>query len=156
MTTTKKTRPDSGKFWQSKSLQQMNDEEWESLCDGCARCCMIKLEDESTRQVHYTAMVCELLEQQSCRCTRYPQRHQLVPDCVVLTPRRTEDFHWLPRTCAYRTLAEGRPLAWWHPLVSGRAETVHEAGISVAGKVVSAADVHEEDHEDMIITWVEQ
>ncbi len=143
-------------FWKEKSLQEMTDGEWESLCDGCARCCMIKLEDEETSEVHYTAVVCDLLDLDECRCTRYPQRHELVPDCVVLTPARALDFSWLPLTCAYRTLAEGRDLAWWHPLVSGQPETVHEAGISVRDKVVPAAAVHEEQQQDMIVTWVEQ
>ncbi|MEM9622986.1 MAG: YcgN family cysteine cluster protein [Pseudomonadota bacterium] len=143
-------------FWQTKALSDMDVQEWEALCDGCARCCMIKLEDEADGQIHYTAMVCHLLESESCRCTRYPQRHDLVPDCVVLTPSQAASFHWLPVTCAYRTLAEGRPLAWWHPLVSGSAETVHEAGISVRGKVVAETDVHEDDYEAMVIQWVEQ
>lgn len=143
-------------FWREISLQEMSDEQWEALCDGCARCCMIKLQDEDTEQVHYTAMVCDLLDVEACRCSRYPQRHELVADCVVLTPQRASDFHWLPTTCAYRTLAEGRPLAWWHPLVSGRAESVHEADISVRGKVVPESAVHSDEQESMIVTWVEQ
>lgn len=143
-------------FWREKALMQMTDREWESLCDGCARCCMIKLEDEDTSEVHYTAVVCDLLDQEACRCTRYPQRHRLVPDCVVLTPSRAAEFSWLPTTCAYRTLAEGRPLAWWHPLVSGDPATVQQAGISVQGKVVAQSSVHEDEQMDMIITWVEQ
>jgi len=143
-------------FWQDLSLHEMSDAQWESLCDGCARCCMIKLEDEDDGEVYYTAVVCDLLEQDQCRCSRYPQRHELVPDCVVLTPNAATEFAWLPTTCAYRTLAEGRPLAWWHPLVSGSAETVHEAGISVRGKVVAESSVHAHEHEDMIVTWVEQ
>jgi hypothetical protein len=117
---------------------------------------MIKLEDEDTHEVHYTAVVCDLLDLDACRCSRYPQRHELVPDCVVLTPARAREFSWLPVSCAYRTLAEGRELAWWHPLISGRTETVHEAGISVQAKVVPAAMVHEEDQQEMIVTWVEQ
>ena len=143
-------------FWRHKTLQEMSEDEWESLCDGCARCCMIKLEDEDNGDVHYTAVVCDLLDQDACRCTRYPQRHTLVPDCVVLTPERASEFGWLPTTCAYRTLAEGRDLEWWHPLVSGRADSVHEANISVREKVIAASLVHEHEHEDMIITWVEQ
>jgi uncharacterized protein len=134
----------------------MSEREWELLCDGCARCCMIKLEDEDTGQVHYTAVVCDLLDLDVCRCKRYPQRHELVPDCVVLTPDRAAEFAWLPTTCAYRMLAEGRDLQWWHPLVSGNPDSVHEAGISVRDKVVPESSVHEDDQMEMIVTWVEQ
>ena len=141
-------------FWRRKSLHEMNTQEWESLCDGCARCCMHKLEDEDTG--HYTAVVCHLLDGETCHCTRYAQRHQLVPDCVVLDATRAEDFHWLPVTCAYRTLAEQRELAWWHPLVSGDPQTVVQAGISVHNRVVSSEAVHVDDMQDMIVTWVEQ
>ncbi len=143
-------------FWKTKTLDEMSEAEWESLCDGCARCCMIKLEDEDSGEVHYTAMVCDLLELERCRCTRYPERHALVPDCVVLTPDRALDFAWLPTTCAYRRVAEGKDLAAWHPLVSGSADSVHEAGISVRGKVVPESAVHADAGEDMIVTWVEQ
>ena len=117
---------------------------------------MIKLQDEETDEVHYTALVCDLLDIENCRCTRYPQRHELVPDCVVLTPERAADFSWLPVSCAYRTLAEGRPLADWHPLVSGNADSVHLAGISVRGKVMPSSAVHEDEQDAMIVTWVEQ
>ena len=143
-------------FWREKTLAEMTDAQWESLCDGCARCCMIKLQDEDTDEVHYTALVCDLLDINGCRCTRYPQRHELVADCVVLTPDRAAQFHWLPTTCAYRVLAEGGELAWWHPLVSGDPESVHLAGISVRDKVVPQGTVHEDEHQEMVITWVEQ
>ena len=143
-------------FWQEKSLAQMNEAEWESLCDGCARCCMIKLQDEETDEVHYTALVCDLLDIEACRCTRYPQRHELVPDCVELTAQTAAAFRWLPVTCAYRTLAEGRPLPTWHPLVSGDSDSVHRAGISVRGKVVPQAAVHVDEQDTMVVSWVEQ
>jgi uncharacterized cysteine cluster protein YcgN (CxxCxxCC family) len=144
------------KFWETKTLRQMSSEEWESLCDGCARCCLHKLEDEESEEVFYTDVACQYLEQDACRCTEYQDRNRLVPNCVWLTPDDVDTFHWLPTTCAYRLIAEGQALPSWHPLVSGRAESVHEAGISVAGRCVSEAFVHEEDFEDRIIHWVEQ
>jgi uncharacterized cysteine cluster protein YcgN (CxxCxxCC family) len=134
----------------------MSSEEWESLCDGCARCCLHKLEDEESEEVFYTDVACQYLEQDACRCTEYQDRNRLVPNCVWLTPDDVDTFHWLPTTCAYRLIAEGQALPSWHPLVSGRVESVHEAGISVAGRCVSEAFVHDEDFEDRIIHWVEQ
>ena len=141
-------------FWREKSLAEMDSREWESLCDGCARCCMIKLEDEDTSEVHYTSLVCDLLDLDACRCTRYPQRHELVPDCIEFDADLAETLNWLPDTCAYRRLAEGLDLADWHPLVSGRRETVHEAGISVRGKVVPQSSVPEDEHTEHVIVWV--
>lgn len=142
-------------FWKEKSLFEMSENEWESLCDGCARCCLHKLEDEVTEAVHYTAVVCRYLDEDRCRCTEYDKRTELVPDCVQLTPLGALDYGWLPKTCAYRTLAEGRDLEWWHPLVSGSKETVHAAGISVKGKCIPEQFVHESGLEEQIITWVE-
>lgn len=144
------------RFWETKTLAQLTEQEWESLCDGCARCCMIKLQDEDTQEVHYTAAVCDLLDLERCTCTQYPRRHALVADCVVLTPQAALDFSWLPTTCAYRRVAEGKPLMDWHPLLSGNSETVHEAGISVRDKVVHEGTVHEEELETMVINWVQQ
>ena len=138
-------------FWRRKTLTQMTTEEWESLCDGCAKCCLIKLEDEDTGQVDYTDIACRLLDLGTCRCTNYPARSRLVPDCIVLTPAKTARFDWLPTTCAYRLIAEGKDLAWWHPLVSGDPETVHRAGISVRGRVV--AETRGDDPEDRVVTW---
>lgn len=143
-------------FWKEKSLAEMSRQEWESLCDGCARCCLHKLEDEDSGEVHYTSVVCKYLDESTCRCTSYQDRHSLVPDCVWLTPDTVEAFRWLPTTCAYRLVAEGKDLAWWHPLVSGRAESVQEAGISVRGKCVSEEHVHPDNFEENIIRWVEQ
>lgn len=145
----------TSRFWEEKSLEAMSRDEWESLCDGCGRCCMIKLQDEDTESIHYTAMVCDLLDQERVRCTSYKRRHELVPDCVVLDHDRALSFTWLPTTCAYRRLAEGRSLEWWHPLVSGTPESVVEAGISVKGKVIAEGQVHPEEHEEMVVTWVE-
>jgi uncharacterized cysteine cluster protein YcgN (CxxCxxCC family) len=142
-------------FWERKTFAEMDQKEWESLCDGCARCCMIKLQDDETEEVFYTSIVCDLLDQNECRCTRYPERHKLVENCVQLSPEKITEFDWLPTSCAYRTLAEGRKLQWWHPLLSGRQETVHQADISVRGKVVAKSQIREDDEQDMIIHWVE-
>ena len=143
-------------FWETKTLTEMNDEEWESLCDGCARCCLHKLEDADTGEVHYTRVVCRYLDEATCRCTEYQDRNRLVPMCVWLTPETAHEFAWLPDTCAYRRLAEGKGLDWWHPLVSGRPETVVEAGISVRGRCLSEEHVHPDGFEEHIIRWVEQ
>jgi hypothetical protein len=122
-------------FWRSKPLEAMTDREWESLCDGCGRCCLVKLEDEDTGEIAYTDVGCTLLDSDTCRCRDYENRQALVPDCVRLTPATVRMLSWLPPTCAYRLLAEGRDLYWWHPLVSGDPETVHTAGISVRDRV---------------------
>jgi uncharacterized cysteine cluster protein YcgN (CxxCxxCC family) len=141
-------------FWQTKRLAEMTAAEWESLCDGCGRCCLKKLEDETTGKVVYTDVACRLLDRDRCRCTRYAERHTLVPDCVALDAGDAATMRWLPSTCAYRRLAEGKPLEWWHPLVSGDRDTVHRAGISVRGRALSEVDVPTEDLETRIIHWI--
>jgi hypothetical protein len=118
-------------FWKTKTLEEMSQAEWESLCDGCGRCCLNKIEDETSGEIHLTSVACRLLDIPSCRCRDYPGRQQQVPDCISLTPRHVRNLTWLPTTCAYRSVAEGRGLAWWHPLVSGNPNTVHAAGVSV-------------------------
>ncbi len=131
---------DKPPFWRSKTLDEMSASEWESLCDGCGRCCLIKLEDEETGRIHATDVACTLFDAGTCRCRDYDNRAARVPDCVTLTPKAVRALAWLPPTCAYRLLAEGKDLKWWHPLVSGRAETVVEAGVSVKGRVHASED----------------
>jgi uncharacterized cysteine cluster protein YcgN (CxxCxxCC family) len=132
----------------------MSAAQWEALCDGCGRCCLHKLEDADTGDIHTTAVACRLLDHHSCRCGDYPNRQQQVPGCAVLTPEDVGSLRWLPPTCAYRLLDEGKPLPDWHPLVSGDAESVHRAGISVRGRVVAEEAVHEDDLEDFIVDWI--
>jgi uncharacterized cysteine cluster protein YcgN (CxxCxxCC family) len=141
-------------FWRIKTLEQMDAAEWESLCDGCGRCCLVKLEDEDTGEVHFTDLGCRLLDGRSCRCTDYARRRRRVHDCIKLTPEGARSLAWLPPTCGYRRLAEGRDLAWWHPLISGSRETVHQAGISVRGRVsASEVDVLIDEWPDHIVKW---
>jgi uncharacterized cysteine cluster protein YcgN (CxxCxxCC family) len=137
-----------------KTLVEMSHEEWEALCDRCGQCCLIKLEDEDTGDVAFTRLSCRMLDLGSCRCSDYQNRREYVPDCVKLTPDDVAGLDWLPQTCAYRLVAEGTPLAWWHPLVSGSAETVHEAGVSVRTYAVSEARVPEHAHIYHISKWV--
>lgn len=120
-------------FWEAKPLSAMSREEWESLCDGCGQCCMLKVEDEGTGAIYLTRLACKLLDTKTCRCSDYANRKKRVTDCISMRPKEIDDLTWLPRTCAYRSLAEGRGLEWWHPLVSGDPETVHAAGVSVRG-----------------------
>jgi uncharacterized cysteine cluster protein YcgN (CxxCxxCC family) len=138
-------------FWRRKSLEEMSTEEWESLCDGCARCCLLKLEDEETGALEFTNIACRLLDHGTCQCGDYFNRHVHVPDCVTLTPEDARTLRWLPSTCAYRLVARGEDLAWWHPLVSGDPNTVHQAGISVRGRIV--AEQSGADPEDHIVDW---
>lgn len=124
-------------FWRDKQLEDMTATEWEALCDGCGKCCLSKLEDEDTGDIYWTSVACRLFDCTACRCLDYPGRLAKVDDCIGLTPQNVRTISWLPSTCAYRLVAEGRDLYWWHHLVSGSRETVHEAGISMRGRITA-------------------
>jgi uncharacterized protein len=140
-------------FWKTKTLEQLDDREWESLCDGCGRCCLNKLEDWETGEIAWTRIHCTLLDGQSCRCRDYENRQKTVPDCIRLTVEEVRAISWLPPTCGYRLVRDGLDLYWWHPLVSGSPDTVHEAGISVRGRTVSEDGIELEDYEDYLVDW---
>lgn len=142
-------------FWKMKTLSEMSKEEWESLCDGCGKCCLIKLEDEDTGLRLGTDIACKLFDGETCRCKDYTNRKAKVPDCVVLTPQSVKSLPWIPKTCAYRLLAEGKDLYDWHPLVTGDPMSTHKAGMSVIGQTVSIPDDQLEsiDWEDHIVEW---
>ncbi len=140
-------------FWKRKTLHEMSSEEWESLCDGCGKCCLNKLEDWDTGEIYYTNIGCELLDCHTCRCKDYENRFDQVPDCIQLTPEKIETITWLPPTCAYRLVKEGKDLFEWHPLISGSRDTVHSAGISVQGRAVEDNGIAPEDYEDFLVDW---
>ena len=140
-------------FWEEKTLEEMSKEEWELLCDGCGRCCLIKLEDERTGEIFNSDVRCKLLDTNSCQCVDYKNRKQQVPDCIKLTPANVREISWIPVTCAYRRLAEGKGLAWWHPLVSGDSETVVQVGVSVRGRTVDEDDVAPHEWESHAVDW---
>ncbi|MBT9382616.1 YcgN family cysteine cluster protein [Pseudooceanicola sp. CBS1P-1] len=140
------------RFWETVPLKKMTQAEWEALCDGCGKCCLNKLEDEETGEVALTRVACRLLDGHSCRCAQYPIRHQFVPECISLRMQNLDQhMYWMPQTCAYRLLWEGKPLFHWHPLISGDAQSVHDAGVSVQDITVPEFEIPEEDWEDYII-----
>ncbi len=141
--------------WWRKPLVELDRQQWEALCDGCAKCCLHKLEDEDSGEVYYTQVRCRHLVEDTCRCSDYPRRSVMVPNCIRLEQDNVEDLDWLPQTCAYRLRAHGQPLPQWHPLVSGDAQSVHQAGISIRGRAVSDEFVHPDGYDEHIVTWAE-
>ena len=144
----------SSQFWQNKTLAEMSQDEWGSLCDRCGRCCLHKLEDEDTGEVFYTNVACKLLDIDECRCTDYRRRQALVNDCMVLSASDISTFHWLPSTCAYRLIHESKPLFTWHPLISGESNSVHSANISVKGRSLTESAVATNTLQEHIIHWI--
>jgi uncharacterized cysteine cluster protein YcgN (CxxCxxCC family) len=138
-------------FWQKKTLREFTPEEWDLLCDGCGQCCQYKLEDEESGDLYLTNVVCRFLNTESCRCSVYEKRHIAVPTCVQLTPENVSTLEWIPPTCAYRLIAEGKPMPIWHPLISGSTESVHNAGISVRGRVISESKVDMKNLKEFVI-----
>ncbi|MCW8881850.1 MAG: YcgN family cysteine cluster protein [Sedimenticola sp.] len=139
-------------FWISKTLSQLSPEEWESLCDGCAKCCLHRFEDEETQEIHFTNVCCRYLDQSDCSCSDYPNRSINVPDCVTVTLDVLADPYWLPESCTYRLLAEGKPLPDWHPLICGDRSRMVYGGHSVGGRVISERQTNNLEHH--IIDWI--
>lgn len=140
------------RYWETTRLDRMTQKEWEALCDGCGKCCLNKLEDEETGEVALTRVACRLFDDSTCRCAQYPVRHQFVPECISLRPETIgRHAYWLPETCAYKLLHRGAPLFDWHPLISGTAESVHAAQVSMRHRTVPEFEVSEDDWEDYII-----
>jgi uncharacterized protein len=142
------------RFWEQYPLEELTAEEWEALCDGCGQCCLLKFQDDESGELAVLNLACELLDIHSCRCSDYENRFERVPECTRLTPELIDQFRWLPHSCAYRRVAEGRKLARWHPLLSGDPERVHRKGISVRSFAVSSHGVPEEEYEDHIIAVI--
>lgn len=148
----KPTKQQERPFWETKTLAEMTRREWESLCDGCGKCCLFKFEYEDTGEVDYTNVACRYLDKDTCRCTQYKRRQELVSDCISLTSKLVGNLSWLPTTCAYRRLDEGKKLPPWHPLITGDPDSVRKAGVSVAGRFLSEDEV--DDPEDYVIDWI--
>ncbi|MBE9401315.1 MAG: YcgN family cysteine cluster protein [Acinetobacter sp.] len=141
-------------FWKTYPLDELNSAEWEALCDGCGLCCLIKLEDEDSNEVAYTKVACKLLDCQTARCSDYKQRFKFVPDCIQLTPEKLATIHWLPPSCAYRRLKEGKNLPTWHYLNTGSHDSIIKARKSAAGRCISENKINEEEIEDYVVRWV--
>ena len=138
-------------FWIVKSLKEMSDQEWESLCDGCARCCLLKLEDEDTGELHFTRVSCRLLDIEACRCKDYANRKFREPECLAVRQMKLEEYRWLPQTCAYRLISEGKELPEWHPLISGDKNSVKSEGISVEAFALSEEFIHPDQLEELVV-----
>ena len=144
------------RFWEDTTLDQLTTSQWEALCDHCGRCCLQKYQKPTTGKIYYTWVACYLLDIETCCCTQYHLRHVLVPDCISLSAANIPKLRWLPKTCAYRLIAEGKGLPRWHPLVSGNAESVNEAGISIRNRAVSETLVHPDDVENFMVKGEER
>jgi uncharacterized protein len=140
-------------FWEIKNLLDMNENEWESLCDKCGKCCVIKLEDFDTQEVHYTNVSCKLLCEKSASCMDYENRKSIVPDCIILSPDNLKDLKWMPETCAYKLLNEGKELPYWHPLLSGNDKDIVNSGNSVKNRVTNENKIKVKDLPDYIFNW---
>ena len=140
-------------FWETKSLSEMSRDEWELICDGCAKCCLVKIEDEDSGDIAFTRLHCRLLDAEICRCKDYENRQAYVPDCVKLTPGNVEQLKWMPKECSYRRLADGRGLEAWHHLISGDRGLIHKLGHSIKGKTVDETDAKEDEWMHWIVDW---
>lgn len=142
-------------WWQQKPLAEFTQHEWESVCDGCARCCLYKLQDIDTDELFYTDVVCRFLDLDSCRCTDYVHRHEIMPTCIILTPQNLSEIQWMPATCAYRMLFEGSDLAWWHPLNSGDRQSTRMAGITIDSFAVSENEINMDNLQGHVQDWID-
>ena len=140
-------------YWKTKNMAEFSRQEWENLCDGCGKCCCIRLEDEEAQAIYITDVACKLFDSGACQCSDYSNRSKNVPDCVTLTPNNVDQLHWMPETCAYKLVANGKELPDYHHLVSGSRETIHEVGMSVQNAVQSETDIDDEDIPSHIVIW---
>ena len=145
------SKPAKDRFWERIPLTELNDKQWESICDGCCQCCAHKLQDEDTNEIFKTNIVCQYLDTDECHCTVYSERHKYVPDCIKVTPENAGELPWMPDSCGYKRLAAGKPLPKWHPLETGLKDSARKANKAVTGKVISEADVDEDDFEEHLV-----
>ena len=142
-------------WWHKLSLEELDSQQWEALCDGCAKCCLHKLEDEDTGEVFYTRIRCQYLLEETCSCSDYSRRSVMVPNCIQLQQHSVAALDWLPTTCAYRLRSRGKSLPAWHYLVSGNRQSVHDEAVSIRGRAISDEYVHPDGYDEHIVTWVE-